>query len=88
MIDKGVCVIIPVVGLHRDPAYFENPDEYNPENFSENNKSSRHHCTYLPFGEGPRVCIGKKTNNNAFIYFINEFKFFRLTIFFELLLML
>lgn len=58
-IDKGVSVVIPVVGLHRDPDYFADPDKYNPENFSEEVKNSRHHCTFLPFGEGPRICIGK-----------------------------
>ncbi len=58
-IDKGVCIIIPVVGLHRDPKYYENPNVFNPQNFSEEVKNSRHHCTYLPFGDGPRICIGK-----------------------------
>lgn len=69
-IDKGVSVIIPVVGLHRDPAYFPDPDKYNPEHFSEEVKNSRHHCTFLPFGEGPRVCIGKWTNDLQLNYII------------------
>uniref|UniRef100_A0AAT9UU12 Cytochrome P450 6PV1 n=1 Tax=Maconellicoccus hirsutus TaxID=177089 RepID=A0AAT9UU12_MACHI len=59
-IDKGVSVVIPVVGLHRDPVYYTDPEVYNPENFSEEVKNSRHHCTFLPFGEGPRICIASR----------------------------
>lgn len=57
-IEKGTRVIIPVLGLHVDPQYYDNPNEYNPENFTKEAKARRHHYTYLPFGEGPRNCIG------------------------------
>jgi cytochrome P450 family 6 len=59
VLDTGVRVIIPVIGLHHDPKYYPEPDRFDPERFSEEEKQNRHHYVYLPFGEGPRICIGK-----------------------------
>lgn len=59
-IEKGTRIIIPVLGLQTDPLYYNNPNEFNPENFSKEAKTKRHHYTYLPFGEGPRNCIGMR----------------------------
>lgn len=53
-------IVIPLYGIHLDPTYYEKPDEFYPEHFTEEAKSKRPHYTYLPFGEGPRACIGKK----------------------------
>ncbi|KAJ3631392.1 hypothetical protein MTP99_012521 [Tenebrio molitor] len=55
---KGVNVGIPILGLHNDPKYYPNPEKFDPERFSEENKRSRPAFTWLPFGEGPRLCIG------------------------------
>ncbi|KAF2881983.1 hypothetical protein ILUMI_24186 [Ignelater luminosus] len=57
-ISKGTSVLIPVLGLHQDPEYFPDPEVFNPDRFSEENKSSIKPYSYLPFGEGPRACIG------------------------------
>jgi cytochrome P450 family 6 len=59
VLDKGTRVIIPVIGLHHDPKYYPEPDRFDPERFSEEERQKRHHYVYLPFGEGPRICIGK-----------------------------
>lgn len=59
VINKGDAIMIPVFGLHRDPELFPNPDNFNPERFSEANKNLIRPFTYLPFGLGPRNCIGK-----------------------------
>lgn len=63
VIEKGVRCIIPVFGLHRDADYFPEPDTFKPERFTEENKTTIKSHTYMPFGEGPRNCIGNKHNN-------------------------
>lgn len=59
IIEKGTEVIIPVSGLHRDAKYYSNPEIYDPERFNDEISKQRHNYVYLPFGEGPRNCIGK-----------------------------
>ncbi|XP_069699332.1 cytochrome P450 6j1-like [Periplaneta americana] len=59
-IPEGTSVYIPVLGLHYDPQYFPEPDRFDPERFSEENKVNRPAYCYLPFGEGPRFCIGMR----------------------------
>lgn len=58
IIPKGQRNLISVLGLHYDPEYFPNPDKFDPDRFSDENKASIRPYTYLPFGEGPRNCIG------------------------------
>lgn len=57
-IDPGVRITIPLVALHNDPQYFDNPTEFRPERFSPEEVAKRHKFVYLPFGDGPRSCIG------------------------------
>jgi cytochrome P450 family 6 len=59
-LEKGVRVIIPIYAIHHDPCYYPEPDRFDPERFSDEAKSSRPHFTFLPFGEGPRNCIGMR----------------------------
>ncbi|KAM0726381.1 Cytochrome P450 6k1 [Formica fusca] len=58
VIEKGTPVFISVRGLHYEPKYFPDPDKFDPERFNEENKRDRPAYVYLPFGEGPRACIG------------------------------
>ena len=62
VIEKGTKVFIPISSLQHDPDYWENPDEFIPERFSEENKGNIRSGTYFPFGQGPRMCLG---NNYA-----------------------
>lgn len=60
-VEPGMTMSIPISGLHNDPKYFPNPKKFDPERFNETNKSKMNPYTYIPFGLGPRVCIGKYT---------------------------
>ncbi|XP_023312244.1 probable cytochrome P450 6a14 [Anoplophora glabripennis] len=57
-VDKGTPLMISVTGLHHDPEYWPDPDRWDPDRFSEENKQKRQLLTFLPFGDGPRNCIG------------------------------
>jgi cytochrome P450 family 6 len=58
-LEKGMATVIPVLAIHHDPKYYPDPERFDPERFSEVEKAKRHQYVYLPFGEGPRICIGK-----------------------------
>ena len=60
VIEKGTPVYVPLCGIHRDPKYFPDPLRFNPDRFSDENKDKITPFTYLPFGDGPRVCIGMR----------------------------
>ncbi|NP_001104006.1 cytochrome P450 CYP6AE7 [Bombyx mori] len=59
-LDKGDRVHIPVYHLHRDPEYFPEPELFKPERFCGEEKRNIRPFTYLPFGAGPRTCIGQR----------------------------
>lgn len=59
IIEKDHKLIIPIYSLHYDPKYFPDPETFNPERFSPEEKAKRSSSVYLPFGDGPRICIGK-----------------------------
>lgn len=77
-IEKGTPVYIGLQGLHGDPKYFPNPDQFDPERFSDEAKKTRVPFTYLPFGEGPHYCIGKRfglmSSKTGIVYVLANFE--------------
>jgi cytochrome P450 len=55
---KGAMIVVSMYALHRDVRYFPNPDQFDPERFRPENEANIPKYAYLPFGGGPRVCIG------------------------------
>jgi cytochrome P450 len=45
--------------MHRHPNYFEHPEAFQPERWTEEFEKHLPRGVYIPFGDGPRVCIGK-----------------------------
>jgi len=59
MLRPGTDVIIPIGGIHRDPRHWTDPLEFRPARFlDEAAAAARHRLAYMPFGVGPRICIG------------------------------
>ncbi len=56
-IPKNATVAVSPFALHRSPALWENPEGFDPTRFSPE-RPARHKYAYLPFGGGPRTCIG------------------------------
>ncbi|GFS29898.1 cytochrome P450 9e2, partial [Nephila pilipes] len=59
-IKKGMTVSVPVYCLHRDSKYYPNPERFDPDRFTAEERAKRDPYTYLPFGAGPRNCIGMR----------------------------
>jgi len=58
VIPAGSTVIVYVYGAHHAPGYWESPESFDPDRFIKGSEKLRTPFTYLPFGGGPRVCIG------------------------------
>jgi hypothetical protein len=54
----GTGVFVSVLGIQHDPLYFPQPEMFDPDRFTAENKRSRPKYSYIPFGEGLRMCIG------------------------------
>lgn len=55
------CVVcFPFYSLHQNPEHWQDPNTFDPERFNPNKEQQHPTYAYLPFGEGPRHCIGKR----------------------------
>ncbi|CAB3239058.1 unnamed protein product [Arctia plantaginis] len=60
IVRKGAAIGFPVYMFHRNPQLFPNPEKFDPERFSDENKHNIKPFSYMPFGLGPRNCIGSR----------------------------
>lgn len=58
-IEKGVPVFVNVVAVHYDERHYPEPEEWRPERPCAVNDNDNLNYTFIPFGEGPRFCIGE-----------------------------
>lgn len=59
-VPAGTTLIISPWVLHRDPRYFECPAQFRPERWSEEFARQLPRSVYIPFGGGPRICLGNR----------------------------
>uniref|UniRef100_A0A8C2IT02 Thromboxane-A synthase n=1 Tax=Cyprinus carpio TaxID=7962 RepID=A0A8C2IT02_CYPCA len=60
LLPKGSSLEISAGYLHYDPEHWTEPEKFIPERFTPEAKASRHPFVYLPFGAGPRSCVGMR----------------------------
>lgn len=65
-------LLLPYYSIHHDPEIYVKPDEFRPERFDDSVggvKKYKDNCTFLTFGDGPRICLG---NGNYTSILINQ----------------
>jgi cytochrome P450 family 9 len=72
-IKKDEVLWVPIYAIHNDHKYFPNPEKFDPERFSDERKHEVNHGMYIPFGIGPRNCIGSRfalMESKAVLYYL------------------
>lgn len=57
-VPKGGMILLSPYTLHRRADYFPEPEKFDPERFTPEQEKRRPHHAYIPFGTGPRICLG------------------------------
>ncbi|XP_054154644.1 cytochrome P450 3A24-like [Oppia nitens] len=78
-IKKGQLIHIPIYAMHRDEANFPGADQFRPERFLADNVHKHDPYVYLPFGAGPRNCLGMRLaqmeTKLALVYAVYKYRF-------------
>jgi len=76
-LEKGCVVSVSIMGLHYDPEHFPQPEVFDPDRFLPKQTLSRSSYVFLPFGVGPRNCIGMRfalmSTKTAMVHLIKNF---------------
>jgi cytochrome P450 len=57
-VEAGTMMVVGIYAIHRDPALWDDPLRFDPERFNNQNSKGRDRWQFLPFGGGPRSCVG------------------------------
>lgn len=60
ILPKNTTILIPGYAFQHDPSIYPNPSEFLPERFEPAARADRENVAFLPFGDGPRNCIGAR----------------------------
>ncbi|KAJ8951062.1 hypothetical protein NQ318_003760 [Aromia moschata] len=67
-----------MLGLHYDEKYYPQPDKYDPERFRDQKEYKENNFSYMPFGVGPRACIGERfgtlSTKLGLVHILSQFK--------------
>ncbi len=78
-IPKNTTIMVPLWASNRNPEYFENPDNFDPDRFMPGRKENLHSYAWSSFGHGPRNCTGKPLAMEVFrvacAYIFKNFRF-------------
>ncbi|VDM48287.1 unnamed protein product [Toxocara canis] len=77
--EKGCAIVVPIYAVHYNSDYYPQPEKFDPERFSPEARASMDPLTFLPFGYGPRNCIGMRFAQleirMALAYLLHRFRF-------------
>ncbi|CAG2101452.1 unnamed protein product [Medioppia subpectinata] len=81
IVPKGTLVVFDIQSLHHSPEYYPNPEVWDPERFLPSNRDRLVPYTYMPFGTGPRNCVGMRfalmEAKTAVAHLITKYRFKR-----------
>lgn len=81
IVEKGTEVFVPIYALQRDEKYYADPENFDPDRFSEENSVGVNQINrpYYAFGDGPRNCIGlrmgKMQTKCGLVMMLHKFRF-------------
>uniref|UniRef100_A0A1I8PPH0 Cytochrome P450 n=1 Tax=Stomoxys calcitrans TaxID=35570 RepID=A0A1I8PPH0_STOCA len=61
-------IIIPTYGIHHNPRFYPEPDKFRPERFEEEEIAKRPACSFLSFGDGPKICVALQFTRANMVY--------------------